>query len=170
MKHSVEHLINGYMHFIKVQVTAFSAFEPSAIFKLVGAIAYTVIGYVAPSVGSREALVALGSLIALDTVTGIIAAHVQGKPIESRRMVRAFIKMVAHFCGIAAVSIMGKAAGLGLDARAAIVTGAVGLVSAAEAWSIIENCEKMGVPLPPKVKALLRGIVKDSQRAEKQEA
>lgn len=166
----LEHLSNGYMHFVKVQVTAFTTCEPSAIFKLVGAIAYTILGYVAPSVGSREALVALGLLIALDTATGIFSAHLRGEPIESRKMARAFIKTVAHFGGIAAVSIMGKAAGLGPDARAAIVTGAVGLVSAAEAWSIIENCEKMGVPLPPKVKALLRGIVKDSQRAEKQEA
>lgn len=104
--------------------------------------------------GYMPALI-VASLIALDSISGMLAAVLHGPGLNSRKAKRIIIKFVVYGIAIATGRLVDKL--LPLPAFAVIIEVALGLT---EAQSIIENCGEAGMPIPPKLKKMFERLRK----------
>ena len=95
-------------------------------------------------------------LLILDTLTGAVAAVIQGHGLSSRRFGRVIIKFFGYSVLIIVAHVVPKA--MWPEAEAVAVTIALGLIVTTEATSVLENLIKMGLPIPLQIVALLKDV------------
>lgn len=92
-------------------------------------------------------LTALLVFMVIDYITGIIAAIISGVGLSSSYGFKGLLKKFATLCVIAVTHHIDLLLGTSMA-----MLGAVYFYSALELISIVENCGKMGVPLPKGLK------------------
>lgn len=92
-------------------------------------------------------LTALLVFMAIDYITGIIASIISGVGLSSSYGFKGLLKKFATLCVIAVTHHIDLLLGTSMA-----MLGAVYFYSALELISIVENCGKMGVPLPKGLK------------------
>jgi len=122
--------------------------------------------YVLPTNTMRESAMIAVVLIGIDTITGILASIMTGKPLQSKKAVRIIGKVVAYTAAAAAVSLAFKTLTPLSTMREEAITGIIWAVIATETLSVLENAEAMGLPLPGRVVALLKGHLRDYRSAK----
>ena len=137
----------------------------AATFKISMAAVGAGIAYLFPTEAIRESLFGAGFLLVVDSVTGIWASLVTGKPIESKRAVRVISKIVGYAAAAATVSVAFKLLPPLADFREQAINAVVWLVIATEAISILENVNTMGVRLPKWLHAALKGHLAEIRKA-----
>lgn len=95
----------------------------------------------------------VASLIALDSVSGMVAAVHSGEGLSSQKSKRIIIKFVIYGIAISTGRLVDKL--MPLPAFAVVIETALALT---EAQSIIENCGKAGMPVPVKIKNLFKTL------------
>ncbi len=93
--------------------------------------------------GMDTALYTLIIVIALDTITGLSKAYIQGK-LNSKVGMKGFIKKIAFLCLIATAVIIDKLC----DSGGVIRNFAIYYFTVNECLSILENCVAMKLPVP----------------------
>jgi toxin secretion/phage lysis holin len=100
-------------------------------------------------------------LIVIDWLTGILAAMKRKASVRSRRMASSVYKIVIYFSLIITAKLCGGA--LGFDKIEKLV---IAFYIAIEAYSIIENAEKLGVPVPEMFRKAIKGRMEESKRED----
>lgn len=114
-----------------------------------------------------EALVkAIGLLVALDILTGIVAAKKEGKPIQSRSFLKKIPQVVLFLFGLAAAKFASP-----LLQEFAIEAHQAGkwfcaLYGMYEFFSILENLGRMGLPVAKQFSDLLKSKLPDDIKKE----
>lgn len=103
-------------------------------------------------------LTALLVFMAIDYITGIIASIISGVGLSSSYGFKGLLKKFATLCVIAVTHHIDLLLGTSMA-----MLGAVYFYSALELISIVENCGKMGVPMP---KGLRNSIAMLKERGE----
>ncbi len=103
----------------------------------------------------REAYGILGALVALDFLTGVIAARYRGHHITSAIMAtKTGAKLVVYGTALAAINLAERGIGMG-----ALFTGVgLGMLIVTEALSILENLQRIypDLPILQRLESLLR--------------
>jgi phage-related holin len=136
------------------------------VFKVVGDIAVpkwvvaagaAFLGYMLPTEAQQSAFWGAIHLVAVDTVTGYLAARHEGQPPRSSKFGRILSKLTAY-CALLSVAVTVSRHVPGASAvQGASVTGVLTLVILTEALSILENVKRMGFSLPWGIDAWLAG-------------
>lgn len=116
-----------------------------------------LVAWVLPSQAVRDTTIACVSLIALDTMTGVVAGIKAGHPLSSAKFSRVLSKAVAYSSVVAVVSICGKYLPGMSDFRIPGITAVLYLILATEGISVLENVSKLGVKLPKGLVKWLKG-------------
>ena len=106
-----------------------------------------------------EIYIALIVLLVIDYITGTRAAKKVGEVIYSRGFFRTASKFTTYFSLAAAAHVSEHALPFAM-----LDDIILGYLVATELWSIIENADKMGVPMPPAIKALLKDYLHPKQK------
>lgn len=93
-------------------------------------------------------------LIMIDWVTGILAAIKNEVPVQSRRLASTAYKFIVYFSLIVTAKLCGDALGFDKIEKLVIV-----FYVAVEAYSIVENAEKLGVPIPELFRKAIKGKI-----------
>lgn len=93
-------------------------------------------------------LASLVLFIGLDWITGIRASRYEGKPIESAKLGRTSDKLIGYAIGIVVVGLLCREIEPMKSSGSMLVTGLVWYFMAVEAWSILENLDRMRVRIP----------------------
>lgn len=112
-------------------------------------------GWLFPDQGVRDAALAAGLLILLDTLTGLWAAIVTGKAIRSAKFGRALSKVLGYGSVVAVCAVVTRHVPGASGWQSTSVSAVVTLVIATEAISILENVRKLGIRLPFGMERLL---------------
>lgn len=99
--------------------------------------------------------VIVACLIALDSISGMLAAVLHGPGLNSKRAKRIIVKFIIYGIAIATGRLVDKL--LPVPVFAVVIEVALGLT---EAQSIIENCGEAGMPIPPKLKNMFERLKK----------
>ncbi len=99
--------------------------------------------------------VIVACLIALDSISGMIAAVINGPGLNSKRAKRILVKFIIYGIAIATGRLVDKL--VPVPVFAVVIEVALGLT---EAQSIIENCGAAGMPIPPKLKNMFERLKK----------
>lgn len=133
-----------------VRLFAEASYVKSAIAIFTGAVAY-----VFPGESARSAAMAAVLLIVIDTMTGMVAARVNGEAISSAKFGRALVKVFSYSVAVISSALCFRALpGLSSLSDAA-TTAIVSLVVVTETISIFENIKRMGYNLPNWISSLL---------------
>jgi phage-related holin len=138
----------------------------SPALKAVAAALGGALGYIFPTSAVLETATIAAILIVVDTITGLWASLVTGKPIESRKASRMLTKLVGYCIAVATVSLTVRSLPSLGHWQVGACTGILAIVIATEAVSIIENLERIGVKLPRKLVKALKGELKRLNDAE----
>jgi phage-related holin len=126
-----------------------------------------------PSEAAIFFAVSAGTLIALDTVTGLLATISEGNPITSPKSRRVFYKLfgystlvtVARFVGEGIpLSVPGATKEMALLGAAYGVCWMLGFIILTEAISVIENVRRMGVNSPLVLTRRLKRVLDDKYK------
>lgn len=111
------------------------------VLKAVTVLFMAVEAYLFPSDALKQAAVAAGILVVLDTATGTLAAFVTSTPRSSAKFARALTKVFAYLavCTVAAAAEKTFGQGSGLP----VTMGVLWLIVATEGLSVIENAERI---------------------------
>lgn len=127
----------------------------------------TVSGYITVAlsyfIGLDNALLVLVILAAIDYITGITAA-IFNKELCSSTCYWGIAKKILMLFLIGVANLIGKE--LGVDLR--IV--AISFYTGCEGISIIENCAKLGLPIPQKVLDVLKQLKGTGEESDKNES
>lgn len=126
-------------------------------------------GWIQGGIMGQEALfyslASLAVMIGLDWVSGVCASRYEGKPIESAKLARTSDKLIGRAIGVLIVGILfGSVEGAEKWGSVA-VTGLIWWYMAVEAWSIVENLDRMKMPLPKWFKKRLKAIMAEEPDA-----
>ena len=102
-------------------------------------------------------------LMALDVISGIISAAVQGVAITSKASWRGALKKGLALLLLAATKAMCVASGVEADVAAAVT----GFFCLTEMISIVENCDRAGLPVPPILTRMLAAMNDEAQAGPK---
>jgi|CXWL01.1.fsa_nt_gi phage-related holin len=119
------------------------------------------LAWILPSQAVRDTGIACIVLVALDTITGMVAAIRSGKPISSAKFSRVLSKLIAYGSVVSVVSICGKYLPGMVDFRIPLITASLYLILATEGISVLENAASLGVQLPPGLVKWLKGKLND---------
>jgi phage-related holin len=125
------------------------------------------VAYFLPTEAQQGAALGAAHLIALDTLTGVVAARMTGKAITSAKLGRALVKLLAYSSVLSVAAICIKHIPGASIAQAPTVTGVLTLILATEGISVLENVRAMGVTLPFGLEAFLSGRI-PAKEIEKQ--
>lgn len=129
-----------------------------AVLKTLLGFAIMILTFAFPTLGIQPtALLMLGMVVVLDTVTGVAAAIVSGTPIRSARFVRVLTKSLAYASVIVMFGGLRYAVPGSSDVASAAVSAVLGFAYLTEAISICENARALGWALPPVIEEWLRG-------------
>lgn len=99
-------------------------------------------------------------LIFIDLATGVLAAVKLNIPVKSNKLASTAYKLVIYFSLIATAKLCGES--LGFEKIEKLV---IAFYIAVEAYSIIENADKLGVPIPELFRKAIKGrIEKDTDK------
>jgi phage-related holin len=132
---------------IFASVTA-KLFGNAAAGKWLAAFFAGVLTYFLPTSAQQSAALGAAHLIALDTVTGVVAARMSGKAIRSARFGRALVKLLAYGSVISVVAVAVNHVPGGVSVQGASVSSVLTLIIATEGISVLENVRAMGFQLP----------------------
>lgn len=122
------------------------------------------VAYFLPTEAQQGAAIGAAHLIALDTLTGVVAARMTGKAITSAKLGRALVKLLAYSSVLSVVAICVKhIPGAGI-AQAPTVTGVLSLILATEGISVLENVRAMGISLPFGLEGWLAGRIPQKEQ------
>lgn len=96
------------------------------------------------------------AMLALDTLTGLLASWHNKVPIQSAKMRRLLVKVAGYSVFLIIIAIVSRSIAGGIKAQEMAVTATLGWIIATEAISILENLAAADVPLPPEVKKWLK--------------
>jgi len=105
--------------------------------------------------GIHQSVKALLLLMALDLLTGVMAARAEGQRIQSRRFGLGAQRKFGMLLVIYAAHLLDGVFGTG----SAIFVGATWWYIATETISFYENADRMGVPMPPGLKRLMETVL-----------
>ena len=117
----------------------------------------TITGYLLGS-DNYDLLLVMMILIVIDWVTGIGAAFKKGVPIRSFKLRKTSIKILVYLGLIITAQLCGTRLGLN-DVDKLLIAFYI----ATEAYSIIENADKIGVPVPTLFKAAIKGRLEQNE-------
>lgn len=100
----------------------------------------------------------LGVLVALDMLTGVRASRIEGQPIMSAKLVRTTDKIIAHLVGVLVIVLLAAAVPQLQLYGPAVSLSFVGWLCFKESWSIFENLDRLGTPLPKFIQTRLRAV------------
>jgi phage-related holin len=110
-------------------------------------------------------LLVLGALFMLDLITGLAAAWVTREPIKSHKLRRSVGKLIGYFGGFVTLVLALLAIEGPELAERLLISFTLAFFCGTEALSVVENCARMGVKLPPEVIAWFRGRLRsEAQR------
>lgn len=115
---------------------------------------------------AMRALAILLALVIFDWVTGVRASRYDGKPIESSKLSRTSDKIIAYGVGIVTLLLVSREIPGLKEYRAELVTSLSCWFMAVESWSILENCDRMGVRVPAWVKSRLKVAVDGLEKGD----
>jgi phage-related holin len=125
----------------------FCAFVDSPWWKWLIAFGGAVLNYLLPTPETQKLFYTTFCLCVLDTATGIIAVIRVGEAIESAKLGRFVVKVIGYAVMVAVVGLCSNLPG-GKSAQEFLLTVVLGGISITEGISILENLDKMGVPVP----------------------
>lgn len=143
-------------------------FADVAFWKGFAAVLVGMINFVFPTPLLRETAVVAIATVAVDTITGVMAAW-QAGTISSRGFARVLMKMVGYgsVCFVASVATR-YVPGM-TDMHAFGVGAALGVILLTELISITENVHRMGVELPFGLTDILRDRLSSRQQPQQEE-
>lgn len=103
--------------------------------------------------GADSWLIGLIVVVALDYISGVIAAIINGE-LSSRRGFIGILKKLLIFCAVGVANIVDVSTGAGGVLRSL----SIGFLMANEGISVLENCARCGVPMPEKLIAALEQL------------
>lgn len=116
-----------------------------------------LVDYALPSEALRQIAIGAGVMIALDTALGVLSAVVNGEKLSSRKFGRVMVKSLGYLIVVLACATATRSvAGLS-QLQEPTITGVLALVLATEFTSLLEHAQKLGLPLPEKLRSLLAG-------------
>ncbi len=119
-----------------------------------------ITGYLLGS-DSYELLIILLVMIVIDWVTGIRAAFKSGEKIKSSVIGRTAEKIIGYFALIIVAKLFGTMAHMeGLQKLV------IAFYIAKEAYSIVENAKKMGIPVPAVFEKAIEGKLREDNSSE----
>ena len=104
--------------------------------------------------GADEYLYALLAFVGADLLSGVIAARITNTA-SSRKLINGFFRKLLYFVAVSVASILDYHV---LDAGGTIRNFCVVYLIAGEGLSILENCGRCGLPIPPKLLAALEQL------------
>lgn len=123
--------------------------EDHTFVKVITGLATALLNFLLPTSVLINMTVIAAVFVLLDTLSGIIAATVQGEPITSKRFGHVVVKYIGYAIGVAVVGLAARGLPGASSAHEFLQTLLLGSIMATEALSIAENLHRMGVPLPP---------------------
>lgn len=126
--------------------------------KTLAAIAGALLGYMFQSEAETKAVIALGFMIVLDTVAGLVVAWQEGEEITRDGFARVLVKVFAYGAVISVVSTMRQTAPVPTSVTTTIVTGVLFLCVSTEMISILRNVGRMKV-IPTRVLKAIRRLL-----------
>ncbi|MCW5943288.1 MAG: phage holin family protein [Fimbriimonadaceae bacterium] len=130
-------------------------FGDAPLLKYLAGVSGACWGYLFPDQAVRDAALAAGLLILLDTVTGLWAAIVTGKAVKSAKFGRALSKILGYGSVVAVCAVVTRHVPGASAWQSMSVSAVVTLVIVTEAISILENVRKLGIKLPFGMEKLL---------------
>lgn len=116
-----------------------------------------IVAYFLPTEAQQAAGLAAAYCIVLDTVTGVVAARVSGKPITSAKLGRVLVKLLAYASVLSVVATAVNHVPGANVAQGPSVTGVLTFILLTESVSILENVRLMGLVLPFGLESWLAG-------------
>lgn len=107
-----------------------------------------------------ELLIALLSLIGIDLITALFRELILSRAIKSSKMTKTASKIFAYVGIIATANIAGNSLNLPSIEKLLIV-----YYIAVEAYSIIENADAIGIPIPEVFKKAIRGKIDEQNKS-----
>lgn len=154
-------------HFVEAFATIGKLFGDEPLLKYLAGVSGAVWGYVfPPDQGVRDAALAAGLLILLDTLTGLWAAIVTGKAIRSAKFGRALSKVLGYGSVVAVCAVVTRHVPGASAWQAMSVSAVVTLVIVTEAISVLENVRKLGLRLPFGMEKLLEERLRGAPAGE----
>lgn len=133
-------------HIIQYTQETCSSLVNGFIAKCIGALGLLILQFSFGSIGFNI-IIAVISLIVIDTITGLIAAKKSKDVITSKRFFDSIIKLLLFPMIIAAASITQTAMGTDILALPQLIAGYLGIH---EFLSIVENFGRIGYKIPQK--------------------
>lgn len=137
------------------------AFGDAPVYKWLIAACLTVSEFLFGTEVLRNCAICAGGLMILDTITGMVAAMVQGIGWESGKFSRVLVKVLSYGSAIVVCALVPKAIPKMEWAHEISVSLAVGAIAATEALSVVENIDKMGFRSLGWLSRFLRGKLKE---------
>lgn len=110
----------------------------------------------------RGPVIALLVFVVLDYITGVLAAIIK-KELSSETGWHGLIRKVAIFVLVGLSALLDTYA---LEGATICRTATVFFYLANEGISILENCSRIGIPIPAKLEAILKQIQEEKQNGE----
>lgn len=107
--------------------------------------------------GDSMVLIGLLLLVIMDCITGVLGAHRAGIPVTSKKLGMTISKIFVYFTLIVAFKLSDMI--LGRPFGFELATFCTGWMALTELYSIMENSEKLGFPLPNKIVRLIKGKI-----------
>jgi toxin secretion/phage lysis holin len=124
-----------------------------------------ILDYLLPTDAAKGMAIGAAVFIALDTVTGVWAAIVKKKAFTSQRFARIGSKLIGYSAVVIVCAVATNALPAARGMQETAICGVIGFVLATEGLSILENVAKMGLPVPQRLKDILKGA-KEGQGPE----
>lgn len=131
-------------------------FSGAHILKLIAALLVGAVSYVLPTQTLRDLAIGLGVFVVLDTVTGIIAARVDGHAVSSAKFSRLLTKLIGYLSVVLVATLAARNVPNFSDLAPAATAATLSLAMVTEGISILENLDRMGMPVPKFIREAFR--------------
>lgn len=143
-----------------------SLLNGGAVIKWVATMLGALAGYFLPSEDLRKLAICTFAMVIFDTISGMLAAGREGDPIQSRKFGRVIAKLIAYPIAVmTATMVVDVIPGAG-QLYPVAAAAALALIFATEALSVIENLDRLGVPLPSFVRTAISKFRDEKQPKE----
>jgi hypothetical protein len=159
LSHLGQTIMSDVLHLVQpLPQIASRLFAELTPMKLFTALIAGMFGFLFPGPAQLGLAISLGSLVLLDTATGIVASLVNRRKFRTTRLRRMFIKLFAYFALALLMALVFTHIGEDHAVQAGAVTIIFGLCIVAEATSVVENIARTKV-LPPRAQRALEQYI-----------
>src|SRR5690606_10180827 len=144
----------------------FGLVNGGAVVKWIATMAGALAGYFLPSEDLKKLAIITFATVLFDTVTGMIAAGREGEPIQSRKFSRVDAKLLAYPIAVMMATMIVDVIPGASQLYPAAAAAALALIFATEALSVIENLDRIGVPMPQFVRDAISKFRDEKQPKE----